>query len=90
MMIKTRMLENERERTYRILLKKVINDNAVPIHHIPTKKDIIDNKDAFLLKYKYYCDHIKVYPKFIQKYIVKDNFSKYLVFLKQQYAEADI
>ena len=54
-------------------------------------KDIIDNKDAFLLKYKYYCNRIKVYPEFIQKYIVKDNFSyKYLVFLKQQYADADI
>ena len=85
MKIKTRMLENERERTYRILLKKVIDENVIPFHHIPTKKDIVDNETGFLLKYEYYFQHIKNYPVFIQKYIVKDNFSKYLVFLKQNY-----
>ena len=87
MKIKTRMLENERERTYRILLKKVIYENVIPLHHIPTKKDIMDNKDDFLLKYKYYYEHINLFPKFIQKTIVKDNFSKYLVFLKQNYID---
>ena len=87
MKIKTRMLENERERTYRIFLKKVIYDNVIPLHHIPTKKDVIDNKEDFLLKYEYYYEHTKIYPKFIQKSIINDNFSKYLVFLKQNYID---
>ena len=69
MKIKTRMLENERERTYRILLEKVIDENVIPFHHIPTKKDIVDNETDFLLKYEYYfqpyqklsCFYSKIY-----------------------------
>lgn len=87
MIIKNRLLDNEKERTYRILLKKVMEENIIPIHHIPTKNDIINNKSDFIMKYKYYCEHIKTYPKIIRISVIKNTFSQYLIFLKHNYLD---
>ena len=74
-----------REITYKILYKKLLDFNCIEKHLIPTKKDWIENKSKYNIIYNNYVIHAKKFNSFVRKILFKNAFYKYLKFLKDNY-----